>query len=202
MTTLTPPRGKQVAVRTEQTVAAPLPDVQVKPVNRREFLNYIWGASQLLLLGQVGAAIVWFALPRFKAGEFGGVFSVDVSDLPPVGGAPRGNAAGKYWLSNTESGAVALSMVCTHLGCLFKWVDVNNRFECPCHGSKFTAAGEYIIGPAPRGLDRFTLTAVTPGGEVASDGLGIVKAEGASTLLINTGKKINGPAIGSGGATE
>lgn len=190
MTTLTPPQGRAVVVKTEQPVASPLPDVQVKPVNRREFLNYIWGASHLLLLGQTAAAVVWFALPRFKAGEFGGVFSAAPTDFPAVGAAPIGNAAGKYWMSNTADGVVALSMVCTHLGCLFKWVDVNNRFECPCHGSKFTAAGVYIEGPAPRGLDRFEVSAVTPGGTVISDSKGFVKADGATAILINTGKKI------------
>ena len=33
-------------------------------------------------------------------------------------------------------------------------------FECPCHGSKYNEAGEYQLGPAPRGLDRFQMTVV------------------------------------------
>ena len=71
-------------------------------------------------------------------------------------------------------------MVCTHLGCLYKWEQANNRFECPCHGSKFTREGLYIEGPAPRSLDTF-LVAVE-GGEVAVD----------------TGKKeLGGPAADS-----
>jgi len=51
-----------------------------------------------------------------------------------------------------------LYAVCTHLGCLPKWVATNNRFECPCHGSKFEKDGTYIEGPAPRSLDRFRTT--------------------------------------------
>ena len=31
-------------------------------------------------------------------------------------------------------------------------------FECPCHGSKYSGVGEYELGPAPRGMDRFTVT--------------------------------------------
>ena len=31
----------------------------------------------------------------------------------------------------------------------------DDRFECPCHGSKFTREGLYIEGPAPRSLDTF-----------------------------------------------
>ena len=48
-------------------------------------------------------------------------------------------------------------MVCTHLGCLYKWEPSNSRFECPCHGSKFSREGHYIEGPAPRSLDQFVI---------------------------------------------
>jgi Rieske Fe-S protein len=34
-------------------------------------------------------------------------------------------------------------------------------FLCPCHNSTFTAAGDRLAGPAPRGLYRFRVTAVT-----------------------------------------
>jgi cytochrome b6-f complex iron-sulfur subunit len=174
-------------------VATNVPEVQVKGVNRREFLYYIWGASMALLLAETTGAIVWFALPRFREGEFGGVFTIDPATLPPTGSAPVLNAAGKYWLSNTADGVLALSAVCTHLGCLFKWVDVTTRFECPCHGSKFQADGTYIEGPAPRNLDRFELTVLAGGAATVSDAEGHpVPADGATSIQINTGKKIKG----------
>lgn len=31
-------------------------------------------------------------------------------------------------------------------------------FKCPCHGSHYHVDGEYLDGPAPRSLDRFTLS--------------------------------------------
>jgi len=34
---------------------------------------------------------------------------------------------------------------------------VKAGFFCPCHGSKYTFAGEYFSGPAPRNLDRFVV---------------------------------------------
>src|SRR5579885_2277053 len=119
-----------------QTAAADAADAQTKGVSRREFLYYIWGASLSLLLAETTGAIIWFALPRFRAGEYGGVFTFDASIIPKLGSAPVAYPAGKFWLSNQSSGFYALSMICTHLGCLFKWVDTNHRFECPCHGSK------------------------------------------------------------------
>src|SRR5260221_7969861 len=134
-------------------------------VSRREFLFYIWGASMALLLAESAGVIVWFALPKFHAGEFGGLFSFDPANLPAKGAVPMPYSAGKFWLSHTNDGLLALSMVCTHLGCLFKWADANNRFECPCHGSKFYANGlkipgnPAVVGPALRNLDRVEMKA-------------------------------------------
>jgi cytochrome b6-f complex iron-sulfur subunit len=189
-------KGKAVSARTDAAAAEPAVDVPVKGVNRREFLFYIWGASMALLTAQFGGVIIWFALPRFRAGEFGGVFPLSPGDLPQVGAPPVSNPAGKFWLSNTDEGVLALSMVCTHLGCLFKWVPANDRFECPCHGSKFTATGEYIEGPAPRGLDKFEVTVVTGAGSVAAEAAGEpVPTDGATRIDVNTGKKIKGNPI-------
>lgn len=197
MATTTTAKGKAVSARTEAAPAVPASQVQIKPINRREFLYYIWNASMALLLAETGVVIFLFSLPRFRAGEFGGVFTIGPKDLPPVDSAPVGNPSGKYWLSNTKDGVLALSMVCTHLGCLFKWVPTNNRFECPCHGSKFQANGTYISGPAPRNLDRFAVTVKTPGGPVATDAEGgPVKVDGALQIDINTGKKIRGHTHG------
>ena len=48
--------------------------------------------------------------------------------------------------------SIALSAVCTHLGCLTAWKPDLGIVACPCHGSKFNNDGEKIDGPAPRGL--------------------------------------------------
>jgi cytochrome b6-f complex iron-sulfur subunit len=200
MTTPTVTKGKSAAAQTKDAsapVVAAGSEVAVKPINRREFLFYIWGASMAVFLAQTAGAIVWFALPRFREGEFGGVFSIDPATVPAVGATPVANPTGKYWLSNTPDGVLALSMVCTHLGCLFKWVDATGRFECPCHGSKFESDGTFIEGPAPRSLDRFAVRAVTPTGAVESDAGGSpVKIDGATRVEVNTGRKIKGAGAG------
>lgn len=129
--------------------------ITVDAPTRREFLYYIWGASIALLLGQATAGLIWFTYPRFREGEFGGVFPLPPEILPAVGETPESVPSGRFWMSNSESGVLALYGVCTHLGCLPRWAPTNERFECPCHGSKFEGDGSYIEGPAPRGLDRF-----------------------------------------------
>ncbi|MBE2240518.1 MAG: Rieske 2Fe-2S domain-containing protein [Caldilineaceae bacterium] len=158
------------------TAAAPVfvedsPEVKArKDMTRREFLTYAWGGALGLLALQSGVGLFFFMMPRFKAGEFGGVFFIGPeSSLPSTDAPPDPNTSGKFWLVNTvDEGPKALYMVCTHLGCLYKWEQANNRFECPCHGSKFTREGLYIEGPAPRSLDTFVVT-VVEGGEVAVD---------------------------------
>ena len=47
---------------------------------------------------------------------------------------------------------------CVHLGCRVPFCESSKWFECPCHGSKYNGVGEYQLGPAPRGMDRFQVT--------------------------------------------
>jgi len=53
----------------------------------------------------------------------------------------------------SETELSVYSPVCTHLGCYFAWNQETERFECPCHGSVFSADGKVLGGPAPRPLD-------------------------------------------------
>ena len=189
--------GRQAAAAQAATEA----DVSVSLPNRREFLFYIWAASFAMLTGEVIAGTLWFAFPRFAEGEFGGTFTVDPTEVPPAGGAPVNKPEGRFWLSSPiEDGAdtfVALYAVCTHLGCLPKWVDVTDRFECPCHGSKYERDGKYISGPAPRSLDRFKTTIVFTDGTVAeSNAIGDpIPLEGRTiqSLRIDTGTRLLRP---------
>lgn len=69
--------------------------------------------------------------------------------------------------ASIDFGLVALYQKCTHLGCRVPECRSSGRFECPCHGSVFNRVGEWVSGPAPRGLDRFPVTVV--GGRVRVD---------------------------------
>lgn len=179
--------------------ASQVSNEQAVPLNaptRREFLYYIWGASMALILGQVSAGLIWFALPRFKEGEFGGTFTLAGGEVPPAGSAPNSFPAGRFHVSNVPNeGVVALYGVCTHLGCLPKWVETNNRFECPCHGSKYQLSGLYIEGPAPRSLDRFLTTITFNDGTTATtnssgDPIPVPDGKQVVSVAINTGNRI------------
>jgi len=47
----------------------------------------------------------------------------------------------------------AFSSICPHLGCSISWHEEKSNFVCPCHNGQFTADGELLGGPPPRGMD-------------------------------------------------
>ncbi len=193
MATASAAKGASSARGAKQDAGA----VSVSAPSRREFLYYIWGASMLMLGGELGAGVLWYAFPRFKEGEFGGTFSVNPTDLPPQGEAPVAKPEGRFWLSYPDEGFVALYAVCTHLGCLPSWNDQNFRFECPCHGSKYQLDGTYIEGPAPRSLDRFKTTIFFSDGTTAeSDAIGDpipINGRTIQAINIDTGTRLFRP---------
>lgn len=63
----------------------------------------------------------------------------------------------RIYIVRTEVGFFALSAVCTHLGCITRWVEDDETIACPCHGSKFTRDGMVAQGPAPRPLRRIAI---------------------------------------------
>ena len=59
-------------------------------------------------------------------------------------------------LIHHQDGAwVALTAVCTHLGCTVQYEPDQNRIHCACHGGVYDKEGTNIGGPPPRPLARF-----------------------------------------------
>ncbi len=56
-------------------------------------------------------------------------------------------------LQLTPGEYVALSAVCTHLGCVVAWQEQAGEFLCPCHGGRFSATGQVLAGPPPSPLE-------------------------------------------------
>jgi cytochrome b6-f complex iron-sulfur subunit len=110
-----------------------------------------------------GLGIARFMMPntvlelpsKFKVGSIG--------DYPLGTVSEKYKAARAVWIVHTDSYdgqnlIYALLSVCTHLGCTPSWLDAEQKFKCPCHGSGFYINGINFEGPAPRPLERLGLT--------------------------------------------
>jgi len=67
------------------------------------------------------------------------------------------------WIVRNEDVIYALRTVCTHLGCTPNWLEAENKFKCPCHGSGFYRSGINYEGPAPRPLERYRIVMADDG---------------------------------------
>lgn len=63
-------------------------------------------------------------------------------------------STGKFFLTRFEDGGfLAISVKCTHLGCIVTINPTSKGFDCPCHASRFNKYGEVLSAPATRPLD-------------------------------------------------
>lgn len=108
------------------------------------------------LCGAAAAAVVWpvyrFLAPR-KGGDTAAAVVIPESELGE-GQAKFFQYAGSTGVLVRKKGGelVALSAVCTHLGCIVQWQKEKQDFLCPCHGGHFSAEGAVLSGPPPKPL--------------------------------------------------
>jgi menaquinol-cytochrome c reductase iron-sulfur subunit len=62
-----------------------------------------------------------------------------------------------YILTDDGREFVAMSNICTHLGCRVRWIGDEQQFFCPCHNAIFAKDGSVVTGPPPRPLDRYEI---------------------------------------------
>jgi Rieske Fe-S protein len=71
------------------------------------------------------------------------------SELKPGEGAIIRDGVSKIAVHRDESGQLhKLTAICPHLGCVVAWNSTEQTWDCPCHGSRFSAEGHVYQGPA------------------------------------------------------
>lgn len=149
-----------------QAKTAPAKAKEPAEQTRRGFLNL--GYWNLAAVGALWTlASVKFMFPNVRR-EPPSKFKVGFPDAFPAGQVQtKYKAQFGVWVVNTEVNGqqeiFALKSVCTHLGCTPNWLEAEQKFKCPCHGSGFYKDGINFEGPAPRPLERFAI-------RVADDG--------------------------------
>lgn len=126
--------------------------------SRRKFISTCLGGVTALAVTGGGAATYsvfrYYLIPK-PDGDSKGKISIPLKDIAP-GDATffEYNGSAAVLLKKQDGGLVALSAVCTHLGCIVQWDMSRQEFICPCHAGYFTSDGEVISGPPPRSLAR------------------------------------------------
>ncbi len=162
----------------EKTVARAVPPKPTRPVtkvsskaegeDRRSFLEIATGSFMAIGFtalsvtgGLFSLGLARFFFPNVLA-EPPSKFKVGAKD-----GFPSGKVETKFvaqygvWVVNGDVQGLqqiyALKTVCTHLGCTPSWLEAEQKFKCPCHGSGFYKDGVNFEGPAPRPLERYAI---------------------------------------------
>jgi cytochrome b6-f complex iron-sulfur subunit len=178
---------------------------QVQGVSRRQLLRMAVGAGIGLWLVEVTAGSLAFLWPNLTGGfgapiKIGTIETVKAqnSQLPVGDGFPAYYSEARSFVilidpgqqrflpgedetgDGTALNVRALYQRCPHLGCKPNPCLKNFWLECPCHGSRYDRLGikadGAAFGPAPRGMDRFSIT-----------------VDGSGSLTVNTGKITLGP---------
>jgi len=135
-----------------------------EPVSRRKVLAW------LTSMGLFGSAIVSivsnlvFIKPRATYGKPTRFAIGTPEQFPPGTRIALGDQ--KVAIIREGEKMAAISVVCTHLGCIVGVADTG--FACPCHGSRFDQDGNVTGGPAPKPLPWYELS-LAPNGELEVD---------------------------------
>jgi cytochrome b6-f complex iron-sulfur subunit len=145
--------------------ASPKPAAKETIVTRRSFISWMtlaWTAFTASMLAAATATtrfmfpnVLFEPPPTFKAG-FPNEIQVGQVD-------ERFKQRFAVWLVRDPQGIYALSTVCTHLGCTPNWLEAEQKFKCPCHGSGYYKTGVNFEGPTPRPLERFAISLADDG---------------------------------------
>jgi cytochrome b6-f complex iron-sulfur subunit len=146
-------------------------------IDRRRFLNGGWKVLGVALVIEAGWTTYDLLNPK-ATGGFGGVVDAGPVEDFLQEGTVKFFLDGRFYVTQHDGGLRALYQKCPHLGCRVPFCDTSQRFECPCHGSVYNLIGEYVQGPAPRGMDRFPIQIV------------------AGRVMVDTSQVVEGPARG------
>jgi cytochrome b6-f complex iron-sulfur subunit len=126
---------------------------------RRRFMNAVLGLFGVISAIGVIYPVSMFLWPQRRKTRGAAVQSIKI----PLSDVPIGEAKFIRFLNKAtviihlnEQEIVALSAVCTHLGCVVKWNDDKKELSCPCHGGRFDTRGSVLGGPPPAPLPSFT----------------------------------------------
>jgi len=141
-----------------------------KQFTRRDFMALTtWGISGFIGLGLGIPAAIYVTSPARKSDQkqdwirLGSISKVELNTptlfktiiKQQTGWIVNEQEISVYVLTENGRDFVAMSNICTHLGCRVRWIAEQEQFFCPCHNAAFGKSGDVASGPPPRPLDRY-----------------------------------------------
>ena len=141
-----------------------------RSLNRKNFLSIAtWGIGGFLAASLFVPGLVYIVGPALKKEtteewiRLGPTSKVEIG-TPTLFSVKTEQKAG--WITNVEEQSfyiytddgrniIAMSNICTHLGCRVRWIEDRQELFCPCHNGVFDEQGNVVSGPPPRPLDRY-----------------------------------------------
>lgn len=129
--------------------------------SRRGFLAVAAGAAGLCYVGALGYPVYrYLASPMEMASSATAITEVTLKDAQKL---PAGSVlmfkfgtAPAMLIHHLDGAWVALTAVCTHLGCTVQYESQLNRIHCACHGGVYDPhTGANVSGPPPKPLRLF-----------------------------------------------
>ena len=149
----------------------PPPDVDLDGVTRRSTIKWM--------------TLAWIGFAAATGGGPDGDGPVPLPERPlraadalqgggPLAATPSAwTSAGRRSSGSGSSGTPTRSTpwwpsACTS-GCTPNWLQAQNKFKCPCHGSGYYVSGINFEGPAPRPLERAEIEVSGEDGQIIVD---------------------------------
>lgn len=132
-------------------------------MSRRQLLNFLTGSVIATTAGAALYPVAKYFVPPAESNAGGAIIAKDVlgnpipasqilSEPAETRALVAGLAGEPTYLTVKQDGTldnIGIVDNCTHLGCTFPWNEIDQQFQCPCHGSRYSADGSVLRGPAP-----------------------------------------------------
>jgi len=157
---------------TEETHLEPIAEGPCEKNTRRPFLIAAGAAGLAYVAALVYPIYRYLASPEEMEMNVAAVTKVPLKDaqkLPPgsvqmfkFGSAPA------MLIHHKDGRWIAMTAVCTHLGCTVQYEPEADRIHCACHGGVYNAyTGANVSGPPPRPLKLFKVDVTDTGVDVS-----------------------------------
>ena len=141
----------------EESHTAPiLPEPGKVRVKRRDFMGKVLVGCGAVLGGEIGYSGIKLMATKPAAEKT--PVQISLSQLPEGSRTTVLYGGNKIEVVRTEKGIRAMSMVCTHLGCLVIWEEGKKTYHCPCHDAYFADNGDVISGPPTQPLEEIPVS--------------------------------------------